>query len=153
MNADVISGRRLLGPLRTRASWVAGGLIMQAVGVGGVTAYLWLKIRHQNFGGHVTAATIRLAWHGEVHTRLGLAVLAAAAVIYAAGSVLMARPYVSRPLTLFVAVPIAAVVGLLVLGILAFIVALLIAALEYGDFIPDFGLGGRGRRAKRPPQQ
>ncbi len=146
----------MLGPLRSRASWVASGLILQAVGAGGVAAYVWLKVRHQNIGGHVTAATIRLAWHGEVHTRQGLAVLAAGALIYAAGSVLMARPYVARPMTLFVAVPVAAVAGMLVLGVLAFIAALLIAALEYGDlFGLDFSLdfGGDRRRAKRPRQQ
>lgn len=82
--------------------------------------------------------------------RQGLAVLAAGAFIYAAGSVLMARPYVARPMTLFVAVPVAAVAGMLVLGVLSFIVALLIAALANGDL--DFGLdfGGDRRRAKRP---
>jgi hypothetical protein len=144
------------GPLGSRAAWVASGLILQAVGAGGVAAYVWLKVRQQNIGGHVTAATIRLAWHGEVHTRQGLAVLAAGALIYAAGSVLMARPYVARPMTLFVAVPVAAVAGMLVLGVLAFIAALLIAALEYGDlFGLDFSLdfGGDRRRAKRPRQQ
>lgn len=139
------------GPLRSRASRTAGGLALQAVGAVGVAAYVWLKVRHQNIGGHITAATIRLAWHGEVHTRQGLAILAAGAVIYAVGSVLMARPYVSRPATLFVAVPVAAVAGVLVLGALAFIVALLIAALENGD-LPDLDFGGDRRRAKRPRQ-
>src|SRR5216683_1303334 len=94
----------------------------------------------------------RAAWHGEVRTRSGLAVLAAGTVVYAVGSVLMARPYVSRPVTLFVAVPLAAVAGMLVLGVLAFIVALVVAALENGDL--DFGLdfsGDRGR-PKRPRQ-
>jgi hypothetical protein len=143
-------GRRMSGPLRSRASWVSGGLILQAVGVGGVAAYVLLKIRHQNIGGHVTAATIRLAWHGEVHTRPGLAILAGGAVIYAAGSVLMARPYVSRPVTLFVAVPVAAVAGMLVLGVLAFIAALLIAAVANDGFdIPGLDFGGDGRSAKR----
>lgn len=128
-------------------------MILQAAGAGGVAAYVWLKIRHQNFGGHVTAATVRLAWHGEVHTRQGLAVLAAGAVIYAAGSVLMARPYVSRPVMLFVAVPVAAVAGLLLLGVLAFIAALVIAGLESGDFdVPGLDLGGGRRRARRPRQ-
>lgn len=146
-------GRRVAGPVRSRASWVVSGLTLQALGAGGVAAYVWLKVRHQNIGGHVTAATIRLAWHSEVHTRQGLAVLAAGVLVYAAGSVLMARPYVARPMTLFVAVPVAAVAGMLVLGVVAFIVALLIAALADGDL--DFGLdfGGDRRGAKRPPQQ
>ena len=106
----------LTGPRRPPAPWIACGLILQAVGAGGVAAYVWFQVRHQNIGVHITAATIRLAWHGEVHTRAGLAVLVAGALIYAAGSVLMARPYVTRPVTLFVAVPVAAVAGLLVLG-------------------------------------
>jgi hypothetical protein len=139
------------GPLRSRASWIAGGLILQAAGAGGVAAYVWFTVRHQDIGGHVTAATIRLAWHSEVHTRPGLAVLAAGALIYAAGSVLMARPYVTRPVLLFVAVPVAAVAGLLVLGILAFILGLLTAALESGDFdFPGLDSGGGRRSRKRP---
>jgi hypothetical protein len=147
-----VEDRRLLGPLRSRGSWVAGGITLQVIGVGGVAAYVWLKVRDQNIGGHITAATIRLAWHGEVHTRQGLAVLVAGALIYAVGSVLLARPYVTRPLTLFVAVPVAAVAGMLVLGVLAFIVALLIAALANGDLF-DFDLDfGGDRRRKRPRQ-
>src|SRR5215469_2905515 len=61
----------------------------------------------------------------------------------------MARPYVSRPVTLFVAVPLAAVAGMLVLGILAFIVALVIAVLAGIGDIPvlNFDFGGRGKKA------
>jgi hypothetical protein len=110
-------------------------------------AYLWAKVRHQNIGGHITAAMIRLAWHGEVHTRQGLAVLAAGAVVYAAGSVLVARPYVSRPVTLFVAVPVAAVAGMLVLGVLALIAAVAIALWWNTDgALPGFDFFGFGRR-------
>lgn len=148
MSAAENSG--LPAPRFPPAAWIAGGLILQAVGAGGVAAYVWFQVRHQNIGGHITAATIRLAWHGEVHTRAGLAVLVVGALIYAAGSVLMARPYVTRPVTLFVAVPAAAVAGLLVVGILAFIVALLIAALESGNFdIPGLDFGGGRRSTKR----
>jgi hypothetical protein len=111
---------------------------------------VWRSARGQDIGGRVSAATIRLAWHGEVHTRQGLAVLAAGVFIYAAGSVLMARPYVTRPVTLFVAVPLAAVAGMLVLGVLAFIVALLVAALENGDHGFGLDIGGDRRRLKRP---
>ena len=126
-------------------------MVLQAAGAGGVAAYLWHTVRHQNAGGHITAAMIRLAWHGEVHTRSGLAVLVAGTFIYAVGSVLMARPYVSRPVTLLVAVPLAAVAGMLVLGILAFIVALVCAVLAGIGDIPvlDFDFGGRGKKAKR----
>lgn len=133
---------------------MAGGLTLQAVGVGGVATYIWLNVHHQNIGGHISAATIRLAWHGEIHTQPGSAILAAGAVIYAVGSVLMARPYVSRPMTLLVAVPLAAIAGMLVLGVLAFVVALLIAALANGDLdLPGLVFGGDRRRERRPPQQ
>lgn len=147
-----VGGRRILGALRARVPWVVSGLALQAAGAGGVAAYVWLNVRRQGFGGHVSAATIQLAWHSEVHTRQGLSVLAAGAVVYAAGSVVMARPYLTRPVGLFVAVPAAAVAGLLVLGVLALLVTLLIVALENGDL--DFGLdfgGGRGK-PKRPRQ-
>lgn len=148
-----MGGRRILGALRARAPWVVSGLALQAAGAGGVAAYVWLNVRRQGLGGHVSAATIQLAWHSEVHTRQGLSVLAAGAAIYAAGSVFVARPYLTRPVALFVAVPAAAVAGLLVLGILALLVTLLIVALENGDL--DFGLdfgGGRGKpkRPRRP---
>jgi hypothetical protein len=136
----------MLSPVRSRALWTVSGLAAQAVGLGGVTAFLWVKLRHQGIGGHITAATFRLVWHGEVHTRTGLAVLIAGAIIYAAGSVLLGRPYVSRPVTLFIAVPVAAVVGMVALGVLALVVALLISAL--GDLLtPDFDFGDRRKKA------
>ena len=61
---DIVSaaeGRGMPGPRRPPAPWIAGGLILQAVGAGGVAAYVRFQVRHQNIGGHVTAATIRLA--------------------------------------------------------------------------------------------
>lgn len=136
-----------------RSPWVNAGLALQALGAGGVAAYLWINVRRQDLSGHVTATMIRLAWHGELHTRQGLAVLIAGTVIYATGSVVMARPYVSKPLALFVAVPAAAVLGMLMLGVLAFIVALVIAAfLNNGDGI-DVGLGDGPGRTRRRRQQ
>jgi hypothetical protein len=55
-------------------------------------------------------------------------------------------------MTLFVAIPLAAVAGMLVLGVLAFIVAVVVAALENGDlgFGLDFSVDRR--RPKRPRQ-
>ena len=65
----------------------------------------------------------------------------------------MARPYLARPLTLFVAVPAATVAGLLILRVLALLVTLLIAALANSDlgFDLDFGSGRSG--PKRPQRQ
>jgi len=126
---------------------------VQTAGVAGVAAYAWLKLRHQGIGGHITAATIRLAWHADVHTRTGVGVIAAGAAIYAVGSVLMARPYVSRPVMLFVAVPVAAVIGMLALGALVLIVALALAALANDFDLPwdlgRWGDGGRGKAGRR----
>src|SRR6516164_3603752 len=126
--ATVTAGRRMLSPVGSRAMWTVSGLAVQAAGLGGVAAFLWAKLRHQDIGGHVTAATFRLMWHEEVHTRTGVAVLITGAVIYVAGSVLLARPHVSRPATLFIAVPVAAVAGMAVLGVLALVVAFVIIA-------------------------
>lgn len=151
VTADAGTSRRVLGPVRSRALWTVGGLAVQAAGLGGVTAFLWAKLRHQDVGGHITAAMFRLVWHGEVHTRTGLAVLITGAVIYAAGSVLLARPYVSRPVTLFIAVPVAAIAGMAVLGILALLAALLVSAL--GDLVaPDFDFGDRRKKARAGKQ-
>jgi uncharacterized membrane protein len=151
VTADAVTSRRMLSPVRSRARWTVSGLAVQAVGLGGVTAFLWVKLRHQDIGGHITAATFRLVWHGEVHTRTGLAVLVAGTIIYAAGSVLLARPYVSRPVTLFIAVPVAAIVGMIVLGALAWVVASLIGAL--GDLLaPDFDFGDRRKKARARKQ-
>jgi len=130
---------------------VIAGLTLQTLSVAGVAAFAWTRLRRQGIGGHLTAATIRLAWHSDVHTRAGLVVLAAGAVIYAVGSILTARPYVSRPATLFIAVPAAAVAGLLALGAMALIVALVLTALANDVDVPlDIG---SLRRAKRQPRQ
>ena len=93
------------GPRRASESWVIAGLTLQTLGVAGVAAFAWTRLHYQGIGGHVTAATIRPDWHSDVHTRAGLAVLAAGAVLYAVGSILMARPYMSGPATPFIAVP------------------------------------------------
>lgn len=145
--AGAAAGRRVLGPVRSRALWAAGGLAVQAAGLGAVAAFLWAGLRHQGAGGRISAATFRLMWHGEIHTRTGVAVLIAGTVIYAAGSVVLARPYVSRPVTLFLAVPVAAVAGMAVLGALALVAAFLISAL--GDDLSGGGGGGGGRRRAR----
>ena len=63
------------------------GLVVQALGVGSVAAVLWRNIRDQSLGGHIAAEVIKVAWRSEVHTRTGLIVLVAGAVVYATGSV------------------------------------------------------------------
>jgi len=123
---------------------VVWGLIVQALGVGSVAVVMWRNMRDQSLGGHITAEMVRFAWHSELHNRAGLIVLCVGTLIYAVGSVVMARPYVSRPATLFIAVPAAAVVGMLLLGVLALAVAALFNAIanSVGD-----GSGGGGSSA------
>lgn len=141
MNGQPAAGGRLPGPLHARAPWVAWGLLVQVLGAGSVAVVLWRGIRNQGISGHVTAEMVRLAWRSELHTRLGLIVLVAGSVVYAAGSVVMARPYVSRPVMLFVAVPVAAVAGMLVLGALVLVVAVVVALFVNTQGDVDFGIG------------
>jgi hypothetical protein len=70
-------------------------------------------------------------------------VLIAAALLFALGSVLLARPYVRSVPMLFVTVPVAAVAGLLVLGALALVIAVFIFLANAGFDGPSGG--GRGR--------
>jgi len=140
--------RPLLGPLRSGYPWVIWGLIIQALGVGSVAVVMWRSVRNQGVGSYLTTQMIKFAWHSQLHTRTGLSVLCAGAVVYAIGSVVMARPYVTRPVTLFVAVPFAAVAGMLVLGVLALVLAALIGAVGGNFFDFDLGDGGRGSRRR-----
>ena len=140
------TGHRILGPLQSRYPWVIWGLIVQALGMGSVAVVVWKGARNQSVGSYVSAQTIKFAWHAQLHTRAGLIVLAAGAVVYAIGSVVMARPYVTSPVTLFVAVPLAAMAGMLLLGVLALVIAALVYAAADFD-LPD--VGGRRRRRHR----
>ncbi|MGH3302425.1 MAG: hypothetical protein ACRDOK_12220 [Streptosporangiaceae bacterium] len=142
MGTELINGHRILAPLRSRWPWVVWGLIVQALGVGSVAVVMWHNVRDQSLGGHITVEMVSFAWHSELHNRAGLIVLAAGAVIYAGGSVVMARPYVSRPATLLIAVPVAAVIGMLLLGVLALAVAALFSA--FANSVGDSHGGGGG---------
>ena len=151
MGTELVKADRVLAPLQSRWPWVVWGLIVQALGVGSVAVIMWHNIRNQSLGGHITAEMIRFAWHSQLHNRTGLIVLAAGAVIYAVGSVVKARPYVSRPAMLFIAVPIAAVAGMLLLGVLALVVAALFSAFANngGGGLP----GGGAKRDRRNDRQ
>jgi hypothetical protein len=123
MGKEANGGRLALQPVRSPVPWTVWGFSLQVLGMGSVAVVMWRNIRNQGIGRHITAEMIKLAWHSELHTRSGLIVLIAGTVLYAVGSVLMARPKVSSPAGLFIAVPIAAVVGVLVLGVLVLLVA------------------------------
>jgi hypothetical protein len=129
-----------LKPVTRRAPWIAGGLVLELAGAGGPAAYVYEKAKQQNVGGSITQGTVRLVWHEAVHSKAGLAILIAGAVVFAIGAMLVARPFVKHVAVLIVAVPLAAVASLLVLGLAALIVGLLCAGL--GELFDGFGGGG-----------
>jgi hypothetical protein len=122
-----------LAPVRSRNLWLFCGLVLQIVGMGGPVAYLVSKAHREGIGGHITAATVKLAWHGELDSKSGLALLIVGAVVFALGSTAMARPFVHRRIALFVAVPVAAIAGMFALGAIIVVVALLFALAQGGS--------------------
>jgi hypothetical protein len=149
-------GRQVLASVAFPKVWIGVGWLLQAGGVGVPAVYVVTRARHESIGGHLTAATIRLAWHGVAHTTAGMALLICGAFVFAIGSVAMARPLVRRPVMLLVVVPVAAVAGMLVLGVIALIVAAVIAIGENLDLLDLADLADstdrnskRGRRIVR----
>lgn len=123
-------------------------MVLQTVGVAVPVGYLLPRLHHQSIGGHVTAATVMLALKAETRTGTGLGLLVAGAVVFAAGSVLLARPFVRTHRTLLVAVPTAAVTGMLVLGVIALLIGLTIAAGEWLEIFEGWD-GPSGRSLRR----
>ena len=150
MHTEAPSGRRRLTPPESRVPWVVWGAILQVFGLGSIAVVMWQNMRQQGISGHITAEMVKLAWHSELHTQSGLVVLIAGSVVYGAGSVVMTRPYISSPAALFIAVPIAAVAGMLILGVLIVILWVLffVAENNIDDIFPDIG----GSRRRRPRQ-
>lgn len=138
-----------LHPLSSLRRWVVWGLVLQLIGVGVPAAYVGAAAHRLSVTGHITATSLRLAWRSDAHTGTGVTLLLAGGVIFAVGSVVMARPFVRRRATLFVAVPLAALLGVFVFGVLALLIAALIAGwldfLDIADFSPD----GRRRRRRQ----
>lgn len=139
--------RGALRPVARRGRWIAGGLAVQLVGVGGPIGYVYGRAKHLGVGDALTLATVKLAWHNSLHTKAGAAVLIVGVVLFAIGSVLLARPFTKNVVTLVLAVPLAAALGALVLGVVALIVALLIALADAG--FDGGGSGGGGRPTRR----
>ncbi len=115
-----------LPPTSHRRAFVVAGLIVQLVAVAIPTAYIAYRTEHTQ--AVISKATLLLVGRHVVHSHNGVLIVVAAAVLFAVGSVLLARPFVRSWLTLGVAVPVAGVVGLLVLGIGALVLALLVYA-------------------------
>jgi len=117
-------------------------LALQLIGVGAPVAYVLDKAHKEGLGGQITRATLAFAWRRAVHSHAGLDLMIAGALVFVAGSVLLARPFVKSWVTLFVAVPIAALAGVLALGAAAIVVALIVVGAD--DLLGSIGGGGGG---------
>ena len=141
-----------LRPVTARWPWITGGLVLQLAGVAAPAAYVISKAHHEDVTGQISKATLTLAWRQAVHSHAGLALMIAGAALFVVGSILLARPFVKSYLTLFVAIPLAALAGVLILGAAALVIALILAILSGGDFF-DFGGGGGGSSGSAKKQQ
>jgi hypothetical protein len=128
-----------LAPVVRRWPWISGGLFLQLIGVAGPATYLITKAKKEDVGGQLTGVTVRLAWHQAVHARTGLTLLLVGALVFAAGATLLARPFVKSRRMLLVAVPVAAIAGVLVLGVGALLLAAAVAVLGELDFLGGWG--------------
>ena len=129
-----------------RAPWIAWGVALQVAGVGIPVLTAVRRAHEAGIGGAVTHYTIRLVWHEMMRSGADVALIVLGVVLFVAGAVVLARPFVRRMTTLVVAVPLAAVAGLAVFGVVALVVGLVVAATvsagdadwgAIGDFIPD----------------
>jgi hypothetical protein len=129
-----------LAPVSRRWPWITGGLLLQLIGAGAPVVYVLDKAHKEGLGGQISRATLTLAWRQAVHSHAGLALMISGAVVFVVGSMLVARPFVKSWVALFVAVPIAALAGVLVLGLAAVVVTLIVAGADelFG------GIGGSG---------
>jgi hypothetical protein len=131
-----------LAPVASRGQWIASGLGLQVLGAGAPTVYVLTKANKEGLGGHITRATVTLAWHQAVHTHAGLAILISGAAAFAVGSVLMARPFVTNPVTLLLAIPVTAVLGMLALGAAVLVIVLVVAFAEWLEIDTSGSSGG-----------
>jgi hypothetical protein len=126
--------RRELAPVRARGRWISWGLALQGIGVAIPVTEGIRRAHESGVGGYLTHYTLRLVWDEMLRSGADIALIILGVVLFAVGAVVLARPFVRRPVTLLVAVPLAAVAGLAVFGALALLCAGLIAlAAATGD--------------------
>jgi hypothetical protein len=121
---------RELRPVEHRARWLAWGLAFQAVGVGIPLTAALSRANRDGVDGTLTHYTVRLVWHEMLRSRADIALIALGVALFAAGGTVPARPFVRRPILLFVVTPLAATLGFAVLGVIALACAALIALAE-----------------------
>ena len=132
MRAEQLGQRRSLAPVRSEGAWVAWGLALQITGVGIPVATAISRAHREGLGGSLTHYTVALIGRQMLHSNADVALVVLGVVLFAAGAVALARPFVGDRRTLLLAVPLAAVIGLTVLGVLALLVSVVVAAAD-GD--------------------
>ncbi len=147
---------RELRPVEHRARWLAWGLALQAVGVGIPLTTAFSRANKDGVGGTLTHYTVRLVWHEMLRNRADIALIALGVALFASGGIVLARPFVRRPIALFVVTPLAASLGFAVLGVIALACAALIALAEspgdsnWRDLLNSISWpGDTGRRNRR----
>ena len=147
--------RRELPPVRARGPWIAWGLALQVVGVGIPVVTALHRAHEAGLGGAVTHYTVRLVWHEMLRSGADVALIVLGVVLFAAGAVVLARPFVRRVTTLLVAVPLAAVAGLAVFGVVALVLAAVVAATastgsaDWGQALSSLDIGNWPPRRRR----
>jgi hypothetical protein len=147
--------RRELRPVGSRGPWIAWGLALQVIGVGVPVVTALHRAHEAGIGGAVTHYTIRLVWHEMLRSGADVALIVLGVALFVAGAVVLARPFVRRVTTLVVAVPLAAVAGLAVFGVVALVFAAVIAVsasagnADWGHGLAELFPGDLPRRRRR----
>jgi len=143
-----------LRPVAHRNYWIAAGLLIQLAGAAVPIAVLFKRARSEDLLQHVTGLTVRLVWHQAIHDHHNRPLIIAGTVVFVLGSMVLARPFVKHVLTLVLAVPLAALVFVAALGVVALIVVILGLILwAFGDSLGNAGWGsgsGSGKKKKTP---
>ncbi len=154
VETSAVGGSGGLPPVRRRGTWIAWGLVLQVIGVGiPVTAALQRASRDGALAS-ITHYTVRLVWHEMLRSHADIALIVLGVIFFAAGAVVLARPFVTRRVTLFVAVPAAATAGVAVLGVVALVCAAIIALVESPESASDllngisWPFGGKDKRRR-----
>lgn len=146
------AARARLSPVGRRARWIRGGLVLQALAVAIPIVVVLERAHKEGTLGQITSLTVRLGAKEMLHSRGDLALLVLGVVLFAAGSVVLARPFVTRLWTLVVAVPLAAIIGILAVGVLALVLAAVLVLDDVldGADLPSFGWLDRAERRAGP---
>lgn len=137
-----------LRPVAKKGPWITCGLLIEAAGIAMVLAWAYRRYKDDAVAGAALRTTFKLIWMETLHSRAGIAILVGSAILFVAGSMLLARPYVRSIPMLVIVVPVAALAGLAVLGALAFVIAV-VALLAWAGF-EGGGSGGRGGSRNNP---